>query len=314
MQIPFFNEISQSKNILLAGAGGGFDIASGIPLYLYLKKMGKNVVLANLSFTDLEKTDSHEISSGAYYITKDAKIQEYFPEKYILQWLQTAHNEHPAMYGFSNTLGVIPLRQAYLNIIEKHQIDTLVLVDGGTDSLMFGDESGVGTIVEDACSILAASQTGIPKNYLMATGFGVEHFHGLEHYACLENIATLTQCNAFKGALSLTQEMPDGQNYIELVTYLNQKMPKRQSIVANSIASAIQGKFGDYHATAKTQGSQQFINPFMTLLWFFKTDEIATRIRFAERAKKSHNMYEVLQAYRVFRATTTIRPLKKIPL
>jgi len=32
-QIPIFEELKESKSILLAGAGGGFDIFSGIPLY-----------------------------------------------------------------------------------------------------------------------------------------------------------------------------------------------------------------------------------------------------------------------------------------
>ncbi len=56
MQIEFFKDISTSNSILIAGVGGGFDIASGIPLYRYLRDMGKEVVLANFSFTDLVAT------------------------------------------------------------------------------------------------------------------------------------------------------------------------------------------------------------------------------------------------------------------
>ena len=39
-----------SDTILLAGAGGGFDIFAGIPLMLLFESMGKQVVLGNLSF------------------------------------------------------------------------------------------------------------------------------------------------------------------------------------------------------------------------------------------------------------------------
>lgn len=40
-QIPFFETLKDSQRILLAGAGGGFDIYSGIPLLLNLLKQGK---------------------------------------------------------------------------------------------------------------------------------------------------------------------------------------------------------------------------------------------------------------------------------
>ena len=53
MILPFFHEIKQSQNILIAGAGGGFDVFCGLPLYFWLRKDGKTVHLANLSFTEL---------------------------------------------------------------------------------------------------------------------------------------------------------------------------------------------------------------------------------------------------------------------
>ncbi|RUS66919.1 hypothetical protein CUZ56_01714 [Saezia sanguinis] len=113
MLLPFFKELSTSHSILLAGAGGGFDIVSGIPIYFYLRTLGKNVVLANLSFTELSETESAEPCPGMYHITADSKTIPYFPEKHMLQWLQ-ARGEYPDM---------------------------------------FGNKTGVATIIEDACSI-----------------------------------------------------------------------------------------------------------------------------------------------------------------
>ena len=49
MKLPFFNELEKAQTILIAGAGGGFDVFCGLPLYLWLKKAGKTVHLANLS-------------------------------------------------------------------------------------------------------------------------------------------------------------------------------------------------------------------------------------------------------------------------
>ncbi len=314
MQIEFFNDVSSSKVVLIAGVGGGFDVASGIPLYKYLRELGKEVILANFSFTDLIATGSVMMSRGLYPITEESNDLSYFPEKLIVQWIKENSNETVNMYAFSNQLGVAPLRKAYLEIIEKHNIDTLIMVDGGTDSLMFGDESGVGTIIEDSCSLVATLNLPVEKSFLVATAFGVEQHHHLNHYSCLENIATLTKANAFKGCFSLTKDMKEGRDFINLVEYLNKKQPASMSIVANSISSAIQGEFGDYHPTPKTKGSEQFINPFMTLYWFFDLDEVACRIKYAEEIKESETIGHVIDAFKKYRASNVQRAKRGLPL
>ena len=53
MDLGFFRSLGRAKNVLIAGAGGGFDVFGGLPLYFWLKRAGKQVHLANLSFTDL---------------------------------------------------------------------------------------------------------------------------------------------------------------------------------------------------------------------------------------------------------------------
>ena len=52
----FFKKLEKAQNILIAGAGGGFDIYSGLPLYFNLRAQGKRVHLANFSFTHLSQT------------------------------------------------------------------------------------------------------------------------------------------------------------------------------------------------------------------------------------------------------------------
>jgi hypothetical protein len=47
--------LEPAETILLAGAGGGFDIFCGLPLYFGLQAAGKKVYLANLSFSQLPK-------------------------------------------------------------------------------------------------------------------------------------------------------------------------------------------------------------------------------------------------------------------
>jgi hypothetical protein len=311
MEIPFAKAIAASRNVLIAGAGGEFDIASGIPLYLWLRGLGKAVTLANLSFTALYATDSEEICPGAYRVMETPCEVDYFPEKRILEWLRL-RSETPTMYAFSNKMGVILLRRAYAEVIERHAIDTLILADGGTDSLMCGDEAAVGSIVEDACSIVAAAGLPVKNSFLAAIGFGVEH--NLNHHSCLENMAALTRDGYYLGAFSLTGDMPEGKAYLELADYLNQTISFHPSIVVNSIVSAMRGQFGDYHATWRSRSSDQFVNPMMGLYWFFRLNGVALQIRFASSIEKTETMHDVAQEFTKYRATTKRRAALMIPL
>ena len=313
MQIPFFDSVSDSEVVLLAGVGGGFDIVSGIPIYSYLRKLGKHVILANLSFSDLALSDCKTICDGTYLITHESKELDYFPEKYLAKWLHS-RGEDTTIYGFSVDLGVVPLSKGYQEIITKHNVDTLVLVDGGTDSLMFGDESCVATIVEDACSIVAASIPTVNKSFLVATGFGVEKFHNLNHHSCLENISTLIKHDSYFGCISITKDMEEGMQYIELVKYLNKEHPSHMSIVTNSISASMLGEFGDVHPTPRTLNSEQFISPLMGLFWFFSLKGVSSRIKFKDKIIATETMSEVGNAFRIYRILNEHRKNRKIPL
>ena len=54
-------------------------------------------------------------------------------------------------------VGVRPLRAAYQWLVEELRVSAVVLVDGGTDILMRGDEVGLGTPAEDMSSLAAVS-------------------------------------------------------------------------------------------------------------------------------------------------------------
>jgi hypothetical protein len=61
LRLPFFDTIANANTILLAGAGGGYDIFSGLPLYFGLRAAGKTVHLANLSFSKLYASNGKRI-------------------------------------------------------------------------------------------------------------------------------------------------------------------------------------------------------------------------------------------------------------
>lgn len=313
MQIPFFQKIAKGERFLLAGCGGGFDIMTAIPLYHYLRSLGKEVMLANLSFTDLPQANCEEIFDYCYLVDNRAKNLDYFPEKLLYDWL-TKEGEIPIIYAFRNRIGTLPLRQIYQHLREKHQLDTVVLCDGGTDSLMFGDEFGVATIVEDSLSILATVEAGFEHSYLMAVGFGVEKHHGLDHYPCLQNIATLIKENAYLGALSLTPDMVEGQKYCDCFEYIRQHS-RMDSIVYHSIINAMQGEFGDFHSLERTQGTEQFINPLMPIYWHFELKAIAQHIVFKDAVKDTLTLKDFFNEFQKHRIINPRRKgLRELPI
>ena len=50
MKLPFFDELDEAQNILIAGAGGGFDVFGGLPLYFWLKKDRQERAFSQLVF------------------------------------------------------------------------------------------------------------------------------------------------------------------------------------------------------------------------------------------------------------------------
>lgn len=315
-QIPFFQHLADSQTILLAGAGGGFDIFCGLPLYLNLRKQGKEVIIANFSFTWLARTTAQQVYPYCYEISakdQDLSGRNYFPEKYLTSWLQIQGHE-PKVYGFERT-GVAPLRDCYKYLIKKHKVDTVLLIDGGTDSLMFGDEEGLGTPQEDICSMAAVYRTGIKKQFLVNLGFGVDHYHGVSHFRFLENIAELSQKGAYLGLFQLLGEMAEAKHYAEAVQFANKRMPGMESIVSNSIVSALEGEYGNHHRTTRTHGSHLWINPLMTIYWAFDLRKVIPQIKYYDHIKHTNTLAEFNGKLSTYRSKlTSYRRSQQLPI
>jgi hypothetical protein len=291
-QLPFFTELEQSARILIAGAGGGFDIFCGLPLYFSLKALGKTVHLANLSFSHLPEQGAR-LSPTLLEVTADTpRSHRYFPEQYLAAWFRQQGQE-VSIYCFERT-GFQPLLASYQALVEALAIDTIILIDGGTDSLMRGDEIGLGTPHEDLISIAAVHVLDIPNKLLVCLGFGIDRYHGVCHAHVLENIAALIQSGGFLGSFSLLQEMPEVQLYRQASEYVFQSMPDHISIVTSSILSALAGNYGNHHTTARTQGSELWINPLMSLYFCFRLPQVAQQIIYLNEIKQTESYTDLL--------------------
>ena len=310
--IPFLERLDASTSVLVAGCGGGFDVFAGVPLALRLMKQIKQVTFANFSFTNLWLCGGERVGDTMWRVDQESAELPYFPEKWLAEWLFQQELSAP-IYAFARS-GVRPLAAAYRSIIDHHGIDTIVLVDGGTDSVLFGDEPGLGSVLEDAVSIVAADQAAGEKTLLAAIGFGVDHHHGVSHHAFLENVAQLTRDGGFLGAFSLPRSSAEVDAFLDLVDFANQRQPAHPSIVCNSIASALRGEFGNFHATSRTSGNELFVNPLMSQYWTFRGPSVVRRMGYADKLAETERIEDARRIIALHRATVESRPFRTIPL
>src|SRR6185312_11055923 len=276
--IPLFAALADSKRILVAGAGGGFDVYGGLPLAFALRAGGAEVFLANQSFSPLSllPLDDWLMPDVAVVTSATGDVAEYFPERTLACWLE--RNGQPStVYAFPQT-GVQPLREAYAALVESLGIDAIVLVDGGTDILMRGDEDGLGTPAEDMASLAAVAGLGnVPVRLVVSIGFGIDAYHGVNHVQVLENLSDLDADGAYLGAFSIPRSSREGSLYLDAVAYAQENTPLRPSIVHGQIASAMLGVSGDVHFTQRTHNSVLFVNPLMAMYFTVTVEGLAAR-------------------------------------
>jgi hypothetical protein len=314
LDLPWRERLDSAKTVLIAGAGGGFDLFSGLPLYFALRAAGKQVHLASFSFTYLGGTDADDFGLGVRRVTGETGGEEkYFPEKHLAAWLAMDGDDKPIWT--IERLGLEQLTDAYAMLTRRLEPDAVVVVDGGTDSLMRGDEAGLGTPAEDIASILAAAALDVPSKMLVCLGFGVDRFHGVCHAQFLEGVAELARTRAYLGALSLTRDMPEVRKFEGVTEYVQARTPGRESVVCASILSALEGRYGNYHRLERTEktGSTLWINPLMSLYWFFDLDAVAKRVLYKDLLQGTESLAEINVRIEAFRKSVHIRPREDIP-
>jgi hypothetical protein len=314
LNLPIFDQLAPCQNLLIAGMGGGFDIYCGLPIYFELKQRGMNVHLANYSFSDIERLKGGErLSRTLIGVTAQQEdVMPYFPEKHLADWFKHKLNQDVTIWSFHKT-GGIELYEDYQKLMQHLGIDGILLIDGGVDSLVRGNEAELGTVVEDAVSLCVVSALNdLKASYLACIGFGAELDMTYSHI--LENIAAITQAGGFKGGCFLTSQMSAYSLYEDAVTYAQSQPFQDESVINSSIVSAVQGHFGNYHLTKKTRGSRLWISPFMPLYWFFDTQIVAKHNLFLDHMYDTITFQQAMSY--TLRATAPIPKRKRtsIPL
>ncbi len=231
MNLPALQRLAKAKTVLLAGAGGGYDLFAGLPLLHWLLRTGKRVHLANLTFSDLRYDDVQRPVPALACITPDSHgSASYCTELHLSRWLSDHFGATP-IHVIERT-GVAPVIRAYRWLADEFKPDAVVLIDGGTDILMRGDETGLGTPQEDMASLAAVHELrDIPERLVLSIGFGVDAFHGVCHAHVLENIAALIAAEGYLGCWSLLQGGEEFVFYRAACDYVAGRFPQHRSIV-----------------------------------------------------------------------------------
>ena len=317
LNLPILDQLKDSQNILIAGAGGGFDVFCGLPIYFTLSNMGKTVYLANYSHTELDKI--HPVAKSEILIENQLAgtagsvhgTPPYYPEGFLAQWFKETSGNDETIWMFART-GVSPLRESYQRLVEHLEIDTLILVDGGVDALMRGDEDEPGTLIEDSISLAAISNLDVSTKIMCCLGFGAEL--DLAHYNALENMADLAKNGGFLGSCSLTKKMEVYQLYEAACRYVWEQPAHARSHINMRVISAVNGEFGDFHLYDDYWPKAVFVSPLMGLYWFFDAASVIDQNMLVKRIQETETVDDVLEIHTLlYRRLSHSRPRQTIP-
>ena len=314
LNLPIAEAIAGCKSILVAGMGGGFDVFCGLPLYLELKEQGRDVHLANLSFSDILGHKSEiQLSETLKAVGPESSgLAIYFPEQYLAQWFVREVHQEVVIWSFQKS-GAGPLLENYRLLRDHLDLDCIILVDGGVDSLIRGDEPATGTLIEDATSLFAVNELQeVSAKLVCCLGFGIEP--DLSYYHILENIAALTAAGGFRGSCSLTPEMKCYQLYEQAVRHAQGVRLQDPSVINSSIVSSVQGHYGDWHMTEKTKGSRLWISPLMGMYWFFDLLTVARQNLYLPSLRGTETFMDAMMAYMASAGSLPRRKWDRIPL
>lgn len=299
-------KLDNAANILIVGAGGGQDVLAGLPLYYTFLKQGRKVHLANVTHTDFNTIRDHTeplildaALLGANSIITTPSTN--FVEGYLSQFFKVAMNTDTTVWMLNSRVNVQGLKNAFERLVDHLKIDAIILVDGGVDSIMVGDEDGSGTMLEDTLTLAATRglmNNGVKIPTLLACiGFGTEIEEKLSHYRALENIANITKQGGFYGSCSLVEYMNSFKFYKRACEYIWSQNGHKKSHISTRIILAAEGEFGNVHSYEPELENpvEICISPLMNMYWFFEADAAVYNNQIIPHIESLPNFFETIQ-------------------
>lgn len=253
LQVTPLQRLEKFSRILLVGTGGRSDMLAALPLYECLRAQGKEVFLAGL-ITGRKTSTNKRFVEVAPSVRKGARFEQ----------LVAGHLSAP-VFCFPGG-GTLNRLETLRDLVRHCGAEALVLVEAGVETLLCGDEPGLGTAAEDLVTLTAAHQLELPLKMLVNLGMGVDRPKGVCLAYTLKAIAELTANGGFWGSLTLLPEMEEFQSLARAVATLG------TAAWSEAMLAAAHG----------TCGGDPYVSPLLNLIWFFDLDAVARRSRLTE--------------------------------
>lgn len=327
----FLQDLSdpQITTVFLTGCGGGFDFVHGLCLIPELKRLNKEIIIGSYSFGDPNEIHAEKVNFNKPITVKKVFAsskcsQSYCPEVAICAYLDQEFPDsspHSIYAYYARDFTVIDLQALHNFFISTHSINCVILIDGGSDSLMKGNESGLGDPIEDSVSIASVSALQVPLKLLLTIGLGTDRYNCVSDASSLRAISELTELGGFKGSLSLEKGNPCFEFYAKGLEFIYQHQNFR-SVLAGSITAATLGYWGDQRLPGNVLGRVErgslFLWPLMSFIWAFDVNIVEERslitkwIKNAESLKDCQNQFNRVRG--LIEAQGEVLEVEELPL
>jgi len=315
------------KTVLLCGCGGGFDFVHSMNLYPELRRLNKTVIIVSYSFGNVDHIGGVAPviwnKSGVKVKTVTAASRpepHYAPEIHMCSFLDLKYPQSAPhqIYACNAREFTVPLlTEFYSKVVNEHSVDGIIIFDGGSDSLMRGDEESLGDPIEDCVSVTTVSllKEELKFRILITAGFGADRFNHVSDASSLRAVAELTQMGGFLGSLSLEPSHPGFQFYTACVQHIYSRQSFR-SVLTGLVISATQGYFAhnipdDSNSTDAVavkvdlrsrigtgESSTVFLWPLMAMLFAFDAGVVCKRSYLASWIKDAETVNKCYDAMR----------------
>jgi len=260
----------------------------------YIEECTKEIKIPPVSVLQQIGYTADEYVRSQLGIYGDEARKVYFPELKMVQYLYDHYQIEVPIYCFIDGT-VKTLTQAYNAVVLLERPDTIILIDGGTDSLMTGSEKGsLGTPYEDICSIIAVHDVlHVNKKFLYLMGFNIEQ-HVTDDNV-LHNIAHLTQQGHFIGAYAINKQRESTRRYVETFMHCDPV----NSIVNTAIVASLNGEYGNVcprWIQCRLRDETIKVTPFMSFYWICDLDGVFHNLTYdVEKMRTATGAWEVSQ-------------------
>jgi hypothetical protein len=313
--VPF--NLPESSNILVVGAGGGFEFVCGLPIVFELEARGHSVHIANYSFSDLKSVGNAKWHSDhlVEVAAESTGNPDYFPERDIAAWYKERRNVERSVWCLDKS-GLEETLRSYRLLQNRLDIQAVVCVDGGVDGLFCGDECDLGTPSMDAISVIATHLCEAPVRVYASVGFGTEGAEGtVSHAQALQRMAELMASRASLGVGLIHNNLPHSAEFFDAVSFVFSRMPTvRRSIMVSSLIAAVRGEFGRRVVHPKTVERPPWVSPLTALIWYFEADAVARAKPYYADALRTKTVSEMAALIEATRNRMGVRQFESIPI